>query len=132
MGFLNYAWAVIVVCAVVFAAYYVTRAMAKAGGSLRKGANIKIAGSMPLGRDKSVALVEIGEYVYVLGVSAQRVERLDRLPKGELNLGSEERLPGSDLAESFRKVLASKLGGPGEKEMSDGRRWSFEITRKSK
>lgn len=109
MGFWNYAWAVIVICCVIFVAYYVTRVVAKTGGTLRKNSNIRMAGSLPLGRDKSVALVEIGEYVYVLGVSAQRVEQLDRLPKSELSLVSDERVPGAEFSESFRKILNEQL-----------------------
>ncbi|MPM25661.1 hypothetical protein SDC9_72159 [bioreactor metagenome] len=105
MSFWNYVWAMVVICGVIFAAYYVTRAVAKTGGTLRKNANLKMVGSLPLARDKSVALVEIGEYIFVLGVSAQRVERLDKLPKSELSLAAENPVPMTQFAESFKEEL---------------------------
>lgn len=128
MGFWNYAWAVIVICAVLFAAYYVTRAVARAGGGgggLRRGKAVRLLGSLPLARDKSVALVEIGEYVYVLGVGAQRVERLDRLPKNGLSPAAEEQ-SGTEFAESFRKILG------GQMNKLYGKRWAFENSHEAK
>jgi len=105
MSVWNYIWAMIVICGVIFAAYYVTRAVAKTGGTLRNNANLKMIGSLPLARDKSVALVEVGDYVFVLGVSAHRVERLDKLPKNELNLTAEDPVPMMEFTDSFKKEL---------------------------
>jgi flagellar biosynthetic protein FliO len=110
MGFWDYAKAVAVICAVVGAAYYLTRFLAKAGSPLRKATGVKLVGSLPLAKDRSVALVEIGAQVYVLGVSAQHVERLDKFPRSELfPAGEETQPPPPDFTASFRNELDRRL-----------------------
>lgn len=118
--FLEYFEAIVIIAAVLAAAYYVTRLVGKAGGSgFRKTTGIRMIGSQSMGKDKSVALVEIGRYRYVLGVSAQRVELIDKLGPEETTQLGEETMPMSDeqavpptFAESFRQELNKRLGRP--------------------
>ena len=109
MGFWDYAKAVAVICAVIAAAYYLTRHLARTGTPFRKGAQVRLIGSLPLARDRSVALVEIGEHIYVLGVSAQHVERLDKFPRSELHTEDGTQAPAADFAASFRNELDKRL-----------------------
>jgi flagellar biosynthetic protein FliO len=111
MGFLDYLQAIIVIGAVIFAAYYVTKLIAKTGGgTFRKSSNIKLIASLPLSKDKSVALVEIGDHAYVLGVGAHHVELLDKLALSELQLTQEEPAPTpKDFAVSFKEELSARL-----------------------
>jgi flagellar biosynthetic protein FliO len=115
----EYIQAIVIIVAVLFAAYYVTKLLAKTGsGGFRKSGAIKMLGSQSLGRDKAVTIVEIGEYVYILGVSAQRVETVDRLPKAEYYAKKEEPVsamppaapPLPSFGESFREELNKRLG----------------------
>lgn len=109
MAFWDYFKAIIAICAVLAAAVYVTKLMAKTGGGvLRKSANIKLIASLPLARDKSVAVVAFGEHVYVLGVSGSHVERLDKLPLSEVELKKEESAP-ANFGACFKKEMASRL-----------------------
>jgi len=108
MGFWDYVQTIAAIAAVIFAAFYVTKLIAKTGGgTFRRSANIKLIASLPLARDKSVALVEIGAYAYVLGVSAQHVEKLDKLALSELDL-KEEAMP-MEFTASFKKELSARL-----------------------
>jgi flagellar biosynthetic protein FliO len=108
LSFWDYVQAIVIIGAIILAAYYVTKMVAKtSGGGFRKTTGIKLVASQPLGRDKSVAVVEIGEFSYILGVSAQRVELLDKLPKSELSLKKEETPPG--IGVSFREELNKRF-----------------------
>jgi flagellar biogenesis protein FliO len=115
MEFWDYFKAVAAITAIILAAFYVTRLLAKTNmGGLRKNAAMRLVGSLPLAKDKYVAVVEIGKYAYVLGVGGQRVERLDKVPSAELDIKSEEAAP-KDFSESFREVLLSKFKKPVER-----------------
>jgi flagellar biosynthetic protein FliO len=107
----DYIQAIVIIAAVLFAAYYVTKLVAKTGGGgFRKSSGIRLAGSQSLGRDKSVTIVEIGEYVYILGVSAQCVELLDKLPKTDFNVRKEEpTAPPPTFSASFRDELNKRF-----------------------
>ncbi len=110
----EYFKAIVVICILIFAAYYVTKVTAKAsGGKFRRSSNIKLSGTLPLGKDKSVSIVKIGEYAYILGVGTQRVEMLDKVPLSELDLKEDEFFEPK-LTELFKRgqesARASSLG----------------------
>jgi flagellar biosynthetic protein FliO len=111
LNFWDYVQAVVIIGAIILAAYYVTKIVAKTGGGgFRKTTGIRLVSSQPLGRDKSVAVVEIGEFSYILGVSTQRVELLDKLPKSELGLKKEEpREAQPGFGASFREELSKRF-----------------------
>jgi flagellar biosynthetic protein FliO len=118
LSFWDYVQAIIIIGAIILAAYYVTKIVAKtSGGGFRKTTGIKLIASQPLGRDKSVAVVEVGEFSYILGVSAQRVELLDKLPKSELSLKKEEpaKTPPS-IGVSFREELNKRFNRPNKND----------------
>lgn len=108
--------AVVIMAAVIMAAYYVTKLVAKTGGGggfRRSGSSIKVIASQSLGREKSVTIVEIGDNAYILGVSAQRVELLDKLQKTELNLKNDAGAPTTPtFGASFREELNKRLNRP--------------------
>jgi flagellar biogenesis protein FliO len=114
----DYIQAIVIIAAVLFGAYYVTRLVAKTGGGgLRKSSGIKFHGSQSLGKDRSVAVVEIGETVYILGVSLQRVELLDKLPKADAALKKEEpTAPPPTFGESFKEELNKRFHRPDKKD----------------
>jgi flagellar biogenesis protein FliO len=106
--FWDYFKAIVAICAVIAAALYVTRLVAKTGGGvLRKNSNIKLIAALPLARDKSVAAVAFGQHAYLVGVSSQRVELLDKIPLSEIELKEEE--PQEKFAASFKEEFLSRL-----------------------
>lgn len=117
MGFWDYLQALVVIVAVIAGAYYITRLVARSGGPLVRGAGIRLIGSQALGKDKSVALVEIGGTAYILGCSPQRVELIDKIPMSELKLEAPPAPPaGGGFAALFRQELEKRLRRPdGEK-----------------
>lgn len=112
-SFWDYFQAIVIIGAVLYAAYYVTKLVAKTGsGSFRKSSGIKLIGSQVLGKDKSVAIVEVGAYAYILGVAAQRVELIDKLSSLELSVKNEERATASALPSftaSFKEELSKRF-----------------------
>lgn len=87
MDFWDYFQPIAAICLILFAAYYVSRLVAqKNGGVMRKISGFKLLGNLPLGKDKSVAIVEIGKKAYILGLSSHNVEFLDKLELSELEL----------------------------------------------
>lgn len=112
MNFWDYFQAIVIIAAVLLAAYYVTRLVAKTGGGggYRRSAGIRLVGSQSLGRDKAVAVVEIGRYSYILGVGPQRVELLDKLPKPESDeKEAEPPAPPPTFGQSFREELNKRF-----------------------
>ncbi len=113
MNFWDYVQAIVIIGAVILASYYVTRLVAKTGGGVyRRGTGIRQVASLPLGKDKSVVIVEIGETAYILGMTQQHVELLDKLPKDELKLIREEQEAPPSFMSSFKEELNKRLHKP--------------------
>lgn len=109
MGVWDYIQIIAVIGVVIYAAYFITKLVAGTSSTIRNSANVKQIGMLQLGRDKSVVLVEIGEYVYILGVGAQHIALLDKLARSELNLVREDGPPAAGFAETFQKELNERL-----------------------
>jgi flagellar biosynthetic protein FliO len=109
VGFWDYLQAMIVIAAVIAAAFYLTRLVAKTGGALSKGTGIRLVASQPLGKDKSVAVVEIAGTAYILGCGGQRVELIDKIPASELKIEAPPAPSGGSFSASFREELAKRL-----------------------
>lgn len=100
------------ICLVVFAAYYVTRFMAaRARPNLGNRRGIRLLDRFALARDKMIVLVEVGEAVYMLGVTNQSINLIDTVELPELPAGEERK---GTPAETFAQLL-EKLRRPGEK-----------------
>lgn len=109
MTFWDYFQAIAVICLVLFGAFYITKVIAKSGGGgFRKCSGMKLIGTLSLGKDKGVAVVEIGKHAYVLGIGGQRVERLDKIELSELDLKEDPSVP-PNFPTCFRNELNSRL-----------------------
>ena len=109
MTFWEYFKAIAIICLVLLGAFYMTRTIAKnGGGGFRKCSGLKLIGTLSLGKDKGVAVVEVGKHAYVLGIGGQRVERLDKIELSELDLHEEASVPPS-FQSCFGKELNSRL-----------------------
>jgi flagellar biogenesis protein FliO len=71
-----------------------------------------------------VALVEIGGFAYVLGVSAQRVEKLDRLELDQIELrpeGPSRAEFSSDFKRQINERMGKWLGHGGQNDIKNTR-----------
>ena len=96
---------------VVFAAYYLTKIIAKKGSPLRNNSKMKLVSQIRLGKDSSIAMVEIDGSIYILGVGSQRVELIEKLPIDAFE-GFDENQPKSDFAEIFKNQLLDRFKKP--------------------
>lgn len=79
-------------CAVLYGCYLFTRMTAKRlspGGGRRSG-RMKTLDYMPLGTDKSLAIVQIGERYFLIGVSSGEINLLTELSPEDVSLPQEE------------------------------------------
>lgn len=107
----EYIKAVIMIVLIIAAAYYVTKYVAVRAGNVRgASAGVKIRGSAPLGRERQIVLAEIGDTVYILGVTAQHIELLDKVDKDKLGDLPEPSF-GKPTASGFQKEFLERLKG---------------------
>ena len=111
MTFWDYFQSIAIICIVIFAAYYFSRIIAKSGRNTAwKCSNLKLIGTLALGKDKEVAIVEIGKYAYILGVGGQRVERLDKVELAELGFSEDTAEPVTEkFSANFKNELYCRL-----------------------
>lgn len=105
----EYIKAVVLVVAIIAAAFYVTRLVAVKGTGGAKNSAIRILGTRALGRDRQVVMTEIGEKIYVLGVTAQNISLIDTLPAGEYHAGEVPAEPGPGIPPTTGKFAKEFL-----------------------
>jgi flagellar biosynthetic protein FliO len=71
---------------ILIAAYYVTKLIAKNGTFLTKGKNMKVLEKVSLGLDKSICFIRVGKFCYILGVSKQNIELIDKISEEDMNV----------------------------------------------
>ncbi len=108
----EYTKAVLLIVLIILAAYFATKYLAKSGLKRRGGADLKIITSRPLGRDKQIIIAEIGDFIYILGVSAQGINLLDKIPKTEFRFSEPEEIsPSGKTMSDFAKEFAERFKG---------------------
>lgn len=70
------------------AAYYATKYLARKGLSSANNKNLKIVETVPLGIDKSLLLVKVGEQYLLLGSTQKGITMLTAVEQGKLTFGS--------------------------------------------
>ena len=107
----EYLKTVFLIVVIIAAAYYVTKFVAtKAAGPRGRASDIRIRSSAPLGRDRQIVIAEVGTHAYILGVTAQHVELIDKVDKAELDAGRPEEAPKPPTP-SFKKEFLERLQG---------------------
>lgn len=105
---------------VVFLAWLTTRLVGTRMTGPTRGRPLRVLQHVPVGRERSILLLEVGGRIYMLGATAQQVTLLDAIddpaaiqrimaglpPEGENPLGK-------ILPQSFSDVLNQALGGFG-------------------
>ncbi len=108
----EYIKAVIMIVLIIAAAYYVTKYVAvKAGGARGASAGIRIRATASLGRERQIVLAEIGDTVYILGVTAQHIELLDKVEKDKLGDPPGDHPSGNPAVSGFQKEFLERLRG---------------------
>ena len=110
----EYLKTVFLIVVIIAAAYAVTKFVAaRASGPRGRTADIRVRSSAPLGRDRQLVIAEVGGYAYLLGVTAQHVELIDRLDQSELDGDHpEEEAPASDFKKEFWERLKGTYRDP--------------------
>lgn len=99
----------IAIAAILYLSYFVSK---KLGGSMMQtgnARNIKILERAYLDRDKSIAIVRVGEKEYLLGISQENVTLLEKLEEGQLEYASPEEEDAPSAAQ-FASIIKSRLG----------------------
>jgi len=112
----EYLKTVFLIVVIIAAAYYVTKFVAaKAAGPRGRTGDIRVRSSAPLGRDRQLVVAEVGGYAYILGVTAQHVELIDKVNKAELDDARPEEetpTPVSDFKREFLERLKGTYRDP--------------------
>lgn len=106
-------WPLAAVCIILILAYLVTRyAVGRLGRGIRpRRGSLTVLEQIPLGREQKLLLVEIGENVYLLGVTPGSITRLEKLPKEAIARQDREYggQSGDERGMEFRKALEKVL-----------------------
>ncbi len=100
------------------AAYYVTRILAKRGINPAKNKNLKVMETVPLGIDKSLLLVKVGEQYLLLGSTQKSISLLSAIDKEKLTVTSEGESYNSIEGESIETYMNTVDEAAGRSGMS--------------
>lgn len=98
---------IVVLAAVLVGAYFTTRFISGKSSKMLKGRYIQIIDRMPLGRDKNVVLIEVGDKTLLVGVTNQSINTLGQID-GEAIKAAKEQMPakeGKGFVQQFRDFL---------------------------
>lgn len=113
------AWSVILFGLVVFLAWLTTRLLGQqwgAGG--RRGRALSIREQTPVGKDRSIALVEVAGRLYLVGITAQGITLLDLITDAAVVAQVQAATPPvpplamGGLLQSFPAILQRRMGRP--------------------
>ncbi len=74
----------VMVVLVLFFTYYATRYIGKVGGIKRQSRYIEIVDRVPLAQDKSIAIIQVGEKKFLVGIASQQISLLQELDELDL------------------------------------------------
>lgn len=114
----EYLKATFLIVLIIAAAYYVTKFVAsRAVGPGGRSGDIRISSSVTLGKDRQLVIAEIGGKAYILGITPQHVELIDKLERSELDDAREKEPsapPTMDFKKEFLERLCGTYRGPGK------------------
>lgn len=98
----------IAIAAILYLSYFVSKKLGAGMMQTGNARNIKILERAYLDRDKSIAIVRVGEKEYLLGISQENVTLLEKLEEGQLEYAEDEEEEPS--AAQFASIIKSRLG----------------------
>lgn len=98
---------VLLLLAVLFAAYYTTRLLSVRAKSITNLKNMKLIESLPLWRDRQIVLISVGRKVLVIGITAQSMEILTEIGSDEIQTDEGK---AKAAGWSFKEMLSTAQG----------------------
>lgn len=96
---------IVLMILVIVAAYYTTRVVSMKAQRINKGKCLHIIDRIILGRDKQILLLEAGDMVFLLGISAQNMTSLGSLPKAQFEQFLSAEPQQDNLSAGFQGVF---------------------------
>jgi flagellar protein FliO/FliZ len=105
---------IVVLAAVLIGAYFTTKFISGKSRKLQKGRYINVLDRMPLGKDKNVVLLEVGDQKLLIGVTNQSINNLGQVsgvsPKVETQQAQGNE--GKGFAQQLRDFLINAKEAP--------------------
>lgn len=107
-GLFNVVLLVIICVAVIAAAYFVTRFMARRVGGNGKSRHMQVLDRLSISNDKQIMMVKAGDKVYVLGVTGQSINHIATMDEQE-QLADEPEATGTNIMGDFAQRFKASL-----------------------
>lgn len=104
--------AVLTVVVVLVMAWWFTRLLGRQWGQFSGSGNIRLAGQLQVGRDRSILLLKVGEEHFLVGVSPAGVQLLSKV-EGDFEAGASPET-SAQAVPSFQELLKKHLGRGGK------------------
>lgn len=104
----EYIKAALMLAVILAASWYLVR---RRGRGAAKSADIRVLGARSLGRERQLVVAEVAGRVYILGVTAQHVERIDSMTGDEYRAACPAPAAEPAAARPFAQELAERLLG---------------------
>jgi flagellar protein FliO/FliZ len=116
---LQIAWSILLFALVVFLAWLTTRLLGQQwGAGARRGRALSIREQTPIGKDRSIALVEVAGRLYLVGITGQGITLLDLITDPATVAQVQAATPSvpplalGGMLQSFPALLQRRLGRP--------------------
>ena len=92
---------------ILYLSYVFTRSLGKGVGMKRGGTCMQMLDRLPLGQDKAVAIVRVGNHYYLVGIASSQITLLSELSEEDIpeGISAQNPLTGAEGYESFKKLL---------------------------
>nr|WP_154525388.1 flagellar biosynthetic protein FliO [Clostridium sp. WB02_MRS01] len=99
--------ALLLTVVILYLSYVFTRSLGKGVGLRRGGTCMQMLDRLPLGQDKAVAIVRVGNHYYLIGIASSQITLLSELSEEDIPEGvsAQTQLTGAEGYESFKKLL---------------------------
>lgn len=104
----------LVVLAIIFAAYYVTKLIAGKAVGMMRSKKMRVVDTLALSRDKQIVIVQVGEQAHLLGVSASGINELALLPGDILDEPSPAPAQGEPFISRFVSAMKENAAARAE------------------
>ncbi len=107
--------ALLAVVAVIYLSYVFSKFLAVGAGKVSGARYMRIVDRMPLGQDKMIAIVQVGDSYYLAGITSQNIQILKEIAGEELiEMGPPQNVAVLPQMASFKSTLEKHLGKKGQ------------------
>ncbi|MEY8356442.1 flagellar biosynthetic protein FliO [Lachnospiraceae bacterium 54-53] len=104
----NLASVLILTVLILYLSYIFTKNLGKGIGMKQRGTNMQMLDRLPLGQDKTVAIIRAGSRYYLVGIASSQITLLAELSEEDIQKeisDSPPRTGAGDGYESFKNIL---------------------------